>query len=106
MGMFTTNLDKALSIPLGFGITSFGQEGGSETPRRSFQAKLSCDSVRFALLAVQGQAVRVPWQGSGVLARPVKVRLDTEAPGPHPAYGRGPRGTCWESSKVQGSSCI
>lgn len=28
MGMFTTNLDKALGIPLGFAITSFGLEGG------------------------------------------------------------------------------
>lgn len=62
MGMFTTNLDKALGIRLSFAITSFGQEGGSETLRGSFQAKLSHDSGRFALLTVQGHAVRVPQQ--------------------------------------------
>lgn len=33
-------------------------------------------------------AVPSTWQGSGVLARPAKVRLDLEAPCPHPAYGR------------------
>lgn len=62
MGMFTTNLDKAQGIPLGFAITSFGQEGGSDTPRGSCEVKLSHDSVGFAPLAVQGHAVRVSWQ--------------------------------------------
>lgn len=33
MGKFPTKLDKALGIPLGSAITSFGQEGGSEMPR-------------------------------------------------------------------------
>lgn len=34
MGMFPTKLDKALGIPLGSAIASFGQEGGSEAPGR------------------------------------------------------------------------
>lgn len=45
-------------------------------------------------------------QGSGVLARPAKVRLDVEAPCPHPAYGRGPQGTCWGSSPTHKSKAV
>lgn len=49
-GDVPTNLDKALAIPLGFAIPSFGLEGESETPRGSFQAQAPHNPVRCVLL--------------------------------------------------------
>lgn len=60
MKMFTNNWDKSLSIPLGSAICLFGQEGGSELPRGSPQAKLSRAAASLALLPMRGEAASVP----------------------------------------------